>query len=597
MNGCIAKAAARRVLVRITPILPPLGRRLSQIVALMTLVFALAVSCRKAEVMVAEPPADRHAPYNYVAAKGMVVAAHPLAAEAGLDMLRRGGNAVDAAVAAAVALNAAEPFASGIGGGGFMVVYLAREKRITVINYRERAPASARPSMFAEKGEAAEEWRLEKGTAVGVPGALAGWDLALRKYGTRSLAECAARAVEIAESGFPVSETFSTISKDEYERILKNAGEETCYLNGGVPFEPGEIFRNPDLARTLRTVGEKGIREFYTGSIAPKIVEAVRAHGGEMTLEDLAAYEAKETDPLRGTHRECDVFTAPPPASGGLHVLQLLNIVETWPVETWGPNSPAYIHHFSEALRFLFADHERYIGDPDFVRIPMDELLSKDYARAVAGKIDPNRPAAAYPASGIIPGESGAGNTTHLGVVDRAGNAVALTQSINDFFATAIIPKGTGFLLNNHLRDFDIDPRSPNAPGPGKRPVSNMGPMIWLKDGAPLLVLGSPGGTRIFSALTQIAVNILVFGMDLDAAIETPRFFSHSRGGKPHPIDVESRIPSDVLKALEALGHEIDVRGDYDKHFGGAQGLMILSSPRRILGGADSRRDGVGAGY
>jgi len=561
------------------------------------LVLGLAVSCRTTEVKIVEPPVDRHAPYNYVVSNGMVVAAHPLAAEAGRDMLRRGGNAVDAAVATTFALNAAEPFASGIGGGGFMLIYLAREKKITVVNFREKAPAASTPSMFADKGETVDEWRLEKGTAVGVPGMLAGWDYALRKYGTRSLADCAARAIEIAEKGFPVSATFSTINKDEYERILKNAGESTCYLNGGIPYEPGDLFRNPDLARTLRMIGERGIREFYRGSIAPKIVEAVRAHGGEMTLEDLAAYEAKEVAPLRGTYKGNVIYTVPPPASGGMHILQLLNVLENWPVKTWGFNSPSYIHHVSEALRYIFADHDRYVGDPDFVQIPMDGLLSKDYAKAVAAKVKPDKTAASYPAAEFDAAEEPGGNTTHLGVVDREGNVVALTQSINDFFATAIVPEGTGFLLNNHMRDFDIDPKSPNAPGPGKRPVSNMGPMILLKDGAPYLVLGSPGGTRIFSSLTQIAANVLEFGMDLDAAIEAPRFFSYSVNGKPRPIHVESRIPAEVQKALEALGHEIQVREDYDKYFGGAQALMILRSPRRILGGADSRRDGVGAGY
>jgi gamma-glutamyltranspeptidase/glutathione hydrolase len=567
-------------------------------------------------------------PYNYEAKSGLVVAAHPLAAEAGRDMLRRGGNAIDAAVATAFALNAAEPFASGIGGGGFMVIYLAREKKVTVINFREKAPASATASMFAEKGEAADEWRLEKGTAVAGPGMLAGWNLALAKYGTKSLAECASRAIEIAEKGFPVSATFSTINKDEYERILKNAGEGTCYLNQGIPYEPGETFRNPDLARTLRTIGEKGIQEFYRGGIAPKIVEAVQTKGGGMTLEDLASYEAKEVAPLKGTYKDCTIYTLPPPASGGMHVLQLLRILESWPLKSWGPNSVATIHHLSEAMRYLFADHDRYLGDPDFIDIPIEALLSKEYAKAIAAKIKPDRAGSAYPftpelaiktnrgthhsfpqksslddrivseISDVSPYfRDGTGNTTHLGVVDKDGNAVAITQSINDFFATGIVPDGTGFLLNNHMRDFDIDPRSPNAPGPGRRPVSNMGPMIVFKGGSLFLVLGSPGGLRIFSSLTQILANILDFGMDLDAAIEAPRFFSYSVDGKPRPIHLESRIPADVQRALEALGHKIQVREDYDKYFGGAQALMILHHPRRILGGADSRRDGVGAGY
>jgi gamma-glutamyltranspeptidase/glutathione hydrolase len=581
----------------IVPIAEKNARRILLVIGALGF-FLFLEACRPAVIQAPAPfPADRHAPFNFEAANGMVVAAHPLAAEAGRDMLKQGGNAVDAAVATAFALNAAEPFASGIGGGGFMVIYLAKEKKVTVINYREEAPASATPSMFAEKGDAAEEWRLEKGTAVGVPGMLAGWNLALTKYGSKSMAACAARAIEIAERGFIVSTTFSTINKDEYERIFKNAGEETCYLNQGIPYEPGETFRNPDLARTLRLIGEKGIGEFYKGTIARKIVEAVQAKGGAITLEDLASYEAKEVAPLKGTYQDCTIYTLPPPASGGMHVLQLLRILESWPLKSWGPNSVAYIHHLSEAMRYLFADHDRYFGDPDFVRIPISELLSKEYAEAIAAKIKPDKTAASYPYATFDAAEGRTGNTTHLGVVDKDGNAVAITQSINDFFATGIVPDGTGFLLNNHMRDFDIDPKSPNAPGPGRRPVSNMGPMMIFKGGSLFLVLGSPGGTRIFPSLTQILANILDFGMDLDTAIEAPRFFTYSTDGKPRPISVESRIPAGVLKALEALGHNIQIKEDYDKYFGGAQALMILRNPRKILGGADSRRDGVGAGY
>jgi gamma-glutamyltranspeptidase/glutathione hydrolase len=565
--------------------------------AALALAFAAACGPRPAEIKIEAPPADRHAPYNVEARNGMVVAAHPLAAEAGLDMLRQGGNAVDAAVATAFALNAAEPFASGIGGGGFMVIYLARQKKVTAFNFREKAPAAATPSMFAGLGEAEDAARSERGTAVGVPGMLAGWDLALKTYGTKSLAECAARAIEVAENGFPVSPTFSTIDKDEYEKLLRTAGEETVYLNQGIPYEPGDTFRNPDLAGTLRLIGRKGIAAFYTGEIARRIVEAVREKGGAMTLEDLAAYRAKEVRPIEGTYKDCAVFTVPPPASGGLHVLQLLNVLESWPVRQWGPNSVAYIHHLSETLGYVFADHDRFLGDPDFVEIPLPSLLSKDYAKTIAAKISPDRASASYPPSSFDDRSARMGNTTHLAAMDKDGNIVAQTQSINDFFGTGIVPRGTGFLLNDHMRDFDVDPASPNAPGPGRRPVSNMGPLILFKGGSPRLVLGSPGGTRIFSSLTQIVINVLEFGMDLDTAIESPRFFFSSVNGRPRPISVEPRIPAEIRAALQAMGHEIQVREDYDKYFGGAQALMLFRSPRKIVGAADSRRDGVAAGY
>jgi len=527
----------------------------------------------------------------------MVVAAHPLAVEAGVSVLRSGGNAVDAAVATAFALNAAEPFASGIGGGGFMVIYLAAEKRTTVINYREKAPAASTPGMFREKGEEEPRWRTSTGLAVAVPGAPAGWELALKKYGTRTLAEVSRPAIDIAERGFDVSATFSNINKDEFERLARNAGDDTCYLNQGLPYEPGERFRNPDLAATLRALAGKGAAEFYTGGIARKIVDAVRAQHGIMTLEDLGAYRAVEVAPLEGTFKEYSIATAPPPASGGLHVIELLNVAENWPLRKWGQNSPAVLHHLSEALRFVFADRGRYVGDPDFIAIPVQELLSKKHAAAIAARIPPDRPAGNYPYGEFTPKAGDAANTTHLCVVDSAGNVVSLTQSINDFFGTGIVPEGTGFLLNDHMDDFDSDPESPNAPGPGRRPVSSMGPLILFRGGRPFLALGSPGGTRIFSSLSQIILNVTEFGMSLDAAIEAPRFFSYSVGGAPRPVEVESRIPGAAIDELKRRGQEVKVREPYDKYFGGAQGIIILRDRKVVYGGADSRRDGWGAGY
>lgn len=525
------------------------------------------------------------------------MAANPLAAEAGLGMLKSGGNAVDAAVATAFALNAAEPFASGIGGGGFMVIYLARFQKTTVINYREKAPQGASPTMFQDKGEEEAMWRGATGLAVGVPGALAGWDLALRKYGTVSLARAAARAIEIADEGYAVSQTFSSINKDEYERLTLNLGDGSCYLNGGLPYEPGEIFRNPDLARTFRLIVAKGIEEFYGGDIARRIVAAVQAKRGIMTLEDLASYKPEEVSPLRGSYKDYTLVTAPPPSSGGLHLIQLLNIVENWPVKDWGRNSPRTIHHLSEALRFIFADRERHVGDPEFVPIPVNGLLSKEYAAAIASCILPDRPLNSYPYGKFEESPAEQGNTTHLCVVDREGNIVSLTQSINDFFGTGIVPEGAGFLLNNQMADFSSDPGSANAPAPGHRPVSSMGPLIMFKNGKPLLVLGSPGGTRIFSSLAQIILNLTEFGLSLDEAIEAPRFFSYSAAGKPRAISVESRLSEATIQELQKIGHEVRVREAYDKYFGGAQGIMILHQKRIILGGADSRRDGWGAGY
>jgi gamma-glutamyltranspeptidase/glutathione hydrolase len=527
----------------------------------------------------------------------MVVAAHPLAVQAGIEMLRKGGNAVDAAIATAAALNAAEPFASGIGGGGFMVVYVARDKRTAVINFREKAPRLSSARMFKDKGEEEREWRTSSGLAVAVPGALAGWDLALRKYGTKTLADALEGAAAIAEQGFEVSPTFSDINKDEYERLAKNLPEGSNYLNEGLPYEPGDRFRNPDLAGTLRRIADGGVKEFYQGEVGRRLVAAVRAKGGIMTEEDLASYGAVEVEPLRGTYKDLMILTAPPPASGGLHLIQFLNIIERWPVRTWGREAVSYIHHLSEALRFIFADRERYLGDPEFVDVPVPWLVSKEHAAAIASRIRADRPLESYPSEDPARRDDGAANTTHLCVIDGAGNIVALTQSINDFFGSGIVPEGTGFLLNDHMDDFAADPESANAPGPGRRPVSFMGPLILFQGGQPFLALGSPGGARIFSSLTQIVLNATEFGLALDEAIEAPRFFSFSSEGRPRPIMLEARFPEELIRALRAMGHEVEVREAYDKYFGGAQGIMVVKKEKVLHGGADSRRDGVGAGF
>jgi len=547
-----------------------------------------------------QSPADRHQPHDFQAPKAMVVAAHPLAVKAGVEILRQGGNAIDAAIATAAALNAAEPFASGIGGGGFMVIYLAQEKKVTVINFRERAPAAAQPTMFHLAGRLQPKWRRTHGLAVAVPGALAGWNYALQKYGTLSLQKVFQPAIKIAETGFPVSSTFSSINKDEYDKLLEMDGENSCYLNQGFPFEPGDLFRNPALAKTLRLVAKKGIKFFYKGELAQKIVQAVQKKGGIMTLEDLASYQPLEVKPLRGTYKDYEIWTIPLPGSGGLHIIQLLSIFENLPLKKWGYLSPNYIHYFAEALRFIFADRARYLGDPEFIKIPVAQLISKKYAQKLIAKINPKKVAESYPSTDFSPprhSNETTGNTTHLCVVDEQGNIVSLTQSINHFFGSGIVPEGTGFLLNNHMDDFSRNPNSPNAPGSRRHPLSSMGPLILFHQGKPFLVLGSPGGTRIFSSLTQIILNIVEFGLGLDEAIEAPRFFSYSLKGEVRPLFVEKRIPASVLDKLQQMGHKISLRQAYDKYFGGAQGILILPAGQGLRGGADSRRDGFGGGY
>ena len=554
-------------------------------------------ACQPRPLNVQQAPADRHLPHEYVGKKGLVVAAHPEAVKAGIDTLKRGGNAVDAAIATAFALNAAEPFASGIGGGGFMVIFLAREKKTTAINFREKAPAKAHASMYLEEGRIQDIWRKSHGLAVAVPGALAGWIYALEKYGTMKLENVVEPAIQIAEQGIPVSQTFSQINKDEYEKILQNAGESSSYLNEGFPYEPGDIYRNPELAHTFRLLVSRGWRDFYQGGLAREVIEAVHKSGGTMSLEDLSRYAPIEQSPLKGTYKDYTLYTVPPPSAGGTHIIQLLNIISHWPVRDWGFNSNLYIHHLSEAFRFVFADKARFMGDPDFVSIPLQQLLSQDHAREIASRIRPGRLQESYPHGSFDKNQVEKENTTHLCVIDNEGNIVSLTQSINDFFGSGIVPKERGFLLNNHMADFYPYPGSLNSPGPFKRPVSSMGPLNLFRMGKPFLVLGSPGGTRIFTSLTQIIINVIEFGMSLDEAIEAPRFFTYSSDGMAKSLSVESRIPQHILRALEKIGHSIEIREAYDKYFGGAQGILIDPDKNILYGGADSRRDGTGAGY
>jgi gamma-glutamyltranspeptidase/glutathione hydrolase len=566
-------------------------------VLFLALCFVWSTFCGTQDLEQENPPLDRHEPYNFKGKSGMVVAAHPLAAEAGLDMLKKGGNAVDAAIATTFALNAAEPFASGIGGGGFMVIYLAGDKKVTTINFREKAPAGSFSEMFFENGETNERLRRTHGLAVAVPGALAGWSYALEKYGTKTLSDVMQRAIQIAEEGFPVSKTFSKINKDEYEKLLQMAGESCCYLNDGLPFEPEEKFRNPELAQTFRLLASEGIEAFYRGELAQKIVTAVQEKGGILTLDDLANYSPVEYAPIKGQYKNYTLYSARPPASGGLHIIQLLNIIANWPVKEWGFNSVSYIHHISEAFRFIFADRAQYLGDPDYIHIPEVELTSKDYGKQIASQINSDKVLNAYPYGEFDERENEKESTTHLCVVDKKGNIVALTQTINLFFGSGIIPANTGFLLNNEMDDFSRDPESPNAPKPHRRPLSSQAPLILFQDEKPILALGSPGGTRIFPTLTQIILNVIEFDMSLDEAIEAPRFFSYSVRGEIRPIALESRILPVLIENLKELGHEVFIREDYDKYFGGAQGILILPRKNIILGGADSRRDGYGAGY
>ncbi len=525
--------------------------------------------------------------------KGMVASAHPLASQVGLEILKKGGNAVDAAVATAFALGVVEPNASGLGGGGFILFYHAKSKKLEAIDYREVAPMKATPDMYKMSPDG--KTVLDKASTVGhracaVPGTLAGLEWALRRWGTMKLKDVLAPAIKIAEEGFTVSPTLHGMMKNYYEKLIRFPETAKIFLKEGMPYEVGDRLRLPELARTYRLIAEKGSEVFYRGEIAEAIVKEIKAGGGILTKEDLAEYKPTLREPVRGSYRGYEILSMPSPSSGGTHILQMLNILEGYDMVKLGHNTPASIHILAEVMKRVFADRARYSGDADFVRIPTQGLLSKEYAAEVRKAIGEDKVGVQ-----VAPGNPysfQSGGTTHSSYVDQEGNIVSLTQTINLFFASGVTIPGYGILMNDEMDDFVPIPGKPNSIAPRKRPISSMSPSIVLKDGKPFLSLGSPGSTRIITALPQILMNVIDYGMDLQQAINAPRI--HCISGA---ILMESRIPPSVQEALKAKGHRVTVKGAMDLYFGGAQAVMLDPRTGKLYGAADPRRDGFAIGY
>jgi gamma-glutamyltranspeptidase/glutathione hydrolase len=357
-----------------------------------------------------------------------------------------------------------------------------------------------------------------------------------------------------------------------------------------LPIEAGRVLKNEDLAQTFGKLAANGAKIFYNGGIASAIVDEVKTQGGIFELEDMKAYEAKIRQPVIGSYRGYQIITAAPPSGGGTHLIELLNIMEGFDVKKLGHNSAECIHLFTEAMKMIYADKSMNAADPDFFQVPVDSLINKNYARKLRNTINKNKAMFDYSPSNWINMESN--STSHLSVVDGQGNIVALTQSINHWFGCGIVVPGTGILLNDHIKDFDNRVNVPNSIAPHKRPVSNTAPSIILKDGKPFLTVGSPGGSRIISAVAQIIMNVIDFNMSMDEAIEAPRV--HCLKSILH---VEGRIDEKVIEQLKIMGHKIKNHPDFDNYFGGAQGILINPDTKQLLGGADSRRDGVAVGY
>ena len=528
-------------------------------------------------------------PGDVAADHAMVASAHPAASAVGVEILRQGGNAVDAAVAVAFALSMAEPNASGVGGGGFMLVKMAGQAPV-MIDYRETAPAKASAEYYYAQGTDFNKRTEEGPDAVGVPGLVAGAALALEKYGTMSLARVLAPAIRLCREGIAVSPKLNGMIVDNLEKIQRYPAAAAIYLPDGLPLEPGSVLKNEDLAATLERIAAEGPAAFYDGPVAEAMAAELGRFGGVFEAGDLKAYQAKLRPPVSGNYRGWDIFSASPPTGGGTHVIELLNIMEGFDVKGLGRGSARLLHLLAEAMKMTFADKAVNSGDPDFVAVPAATFTDKAYAAKLRERIREGQARFDYaPPSLTVPERE---STSHLSVADEHGNVVALTQSINSFFGSGIVVPGTGVLLNNHLADFDGRPGGPNAIGPGKRPASSIAPTVVAQDGRPVLVLGTPGATRIVSALAQIIINIVDFGMGLDEAIEAPRIHCLTK-----TLAIEGRIPADVVKTLESWGHPVKMYADWDNYFGGAQGVLIDAKRKKLYGAADSRRDGAAAGY
>jgi gamma-glutamyltranspeptidase / glutathione hydrolase len=557
-------------------------------------VLALPLSARGESPQMVPTPA-------VVAANGMVVAQEAIAARVGAGILQRGGNAIDAAVATGFAMAVTYPRAGNIGGGGFMVIHLANGQD-TTIDYRETAPVAIDAKSFLDaQGNADPQKSRDSALAIGVPGTVAGLALAARTYGSGkfTLADLIKPAIALARDGIAVADDTADSLPVDLPRIVRWPSSASIFARAdGSALAPGDRLVQTDLAATLTAIARDGPQAFYNGDIAQKIAAAVQASGGVMTADDLKSYRAIERAPVRGTYRGYDIVSMPPPSSGGVALIEMLNILEGYDLAHADQTRALFL--IIEAMKRAYADRAYFLGDPDVVKVPVARLISKSYAGEWRTTIDPAHATAAkdiHPDA--MPTKSEGRNTTHFSVIDRFGNAVANTYTLNFSYGVGLVAAGTGILLNNELDDFAAKPDAPNAygllgfaanaPGPGKRPLSSMTPTIVLKDGKPFLVTGSPGGSRIISTVLQVVVNVIDRGMDIGAAVSAPRLHHQ---WMPDFVYAEPGFPDDVVAALVARGDTVMVR----KLVTSANSIVV--TPSGFAGAADPRtRGALAAGY
>jgi gamma-glutamyltranspeptidase / glutathione hydrolase len=545
---------------------------------------------------------------------GAVASISEKASQSAIEILNKGGNAIDAAVAAAATLGVTDPFSCGIGGGGFMVIYLAKDKRVITIDHRETAPSSFTPSSFLQNGQPIDfETVVASGMSVGVPGTVRGWHEALDRYGTMSFKQVLAPAINVATKGFTVSETFSHLVA-ENERKFQNFGTTSAlYLRNGKAIPAGTVLRNMALARAYREIAARGEKAFYEGPMAEAIVEAVNhpplASGksvqpGSMTMADLANYEARIRQPVHTTYRGYDIYGMPQPSSGGVTVGEALNILEGFDLKAM-PRAQAE-HVYIEASRLAFADRNAYLGDPEYVDAPVDGMLSKQYAAQRRALINPDRASSSLavagdpyafqndqsiplrPAQPAVRMPEGA-HTTHFTVSDKDGNVVSYTFTIESWGGSGIVVPGYGFLLNNELTDFDFSGPRPNVPEAGKRPRSSMAPTIALRNGKPAFSIGSPGGATIITTVLQTIVNYVDLGMPMDQAIDAPRI---SERNNPAASVEPGFAGSAQARALEQFGH----KWEPDAEEIGAANALVFNPDGTVTAVSEGHRHGVGTG-
>ena len=531
-----------------------------------------------------------------VAQQGMVASPEKLAAEIGLDILKRGGNAVDAAVATGFALAVTYPRAGNLGGGGFMLIHLADGNRQTLVDYRETAPAAASRDMFLNAtGDIDRMREYFSHQSAGVPGTVAGLIHALETYGTMRLKDVLKPAIELAERGLPVSFALNYEIAARAERLRMNPEAARLFFKpDGSQHEIGETWQQKDLAWTLKQISKRGREGFYEGKVAARIVAEMEAGDGLITLADLASYRAVERPPLRGTFHEFDIVSTPPPSSGGVHIVQMLNILESYPLKAMGHNSAAYLHHLTESMKLAYADRSEYLGDPDFVEVPVARLIAKDYAQQRRQLINSST---ATPATEIAPGRPvppESSDTTHYTVADSEGNVVSNTYTLNFSFGSHIAVPGTGMLLNNEMADFAAKPGTSNAfslmhgeansIAGGKRPLSSMSPTMVFRDGKPWLATGSPGGSLIITTVLQTILNAMVFDMNIATAAAGARVHHQ---WMPDKLRVEQGISPDTIDLLQGMGHEVEVG---NRTLGRTQSIVLHDG--WLFGATDTRRPG-----